>query len=105
MSSPETHRVAGRGSVPEGELLWTPSPERVGRTRLTAFTRFAEERSGSSFENYAALWWWSATELEEFWQAIWDFFDVRSSAPPTAVLDERTMPGARWFPGARLTYA
>jgi acetoacetyl-CoA synthetase len=105
MSSTETHGVAGRRSVHEGELLWTPSPERIERTRLTAFSRFAEERTGRSFNEYTALWRWSATELEEFWQAIWDFFDVRSSASPTAVLNERTMPGARWFPGARLNYA
>ena len=105
MSSTETHGVAGPRSVREGELLWTPSPERIERTRLTAFSRFAEERTGRSFDEYAALWQWSATELEEFWQAIWDFFDVRSSAPPTAVLDQRSMPGAGWFPGARLNYA
>src|SRR3954452_4931809 len=89
----------------EGDLLWTPSPERVERTRLTEFTRFAAERSGREFPDYAALWRWSTTELEEFWSAIWDFFDVRAAEPPTAVLADRTIPGARWFPGARLNFA
>ena len=89
----------------EGELLWTPSPERVAGTRLTEFTRFAEERTGRQFADYAQLWAWSTTELDEFWQAVWDFFDVRSSAPHSAVLASRTMPGARWFPGARLNLA
>jgi acetoacetyl-CoA synthetase len=92
-------------AVREGDLLWTPSPERVERTRLTAFTRFAAERAGRDFPDYAALWRWSTTELEEFWSAVWDFFDVRASTPPTVVLAERTMPGARWFPGARLNFA
>jgi acetoacetyl-CoA synthetase len=92
-------------AVREGDLLWTPSPERVERTRLTEFTRFAAQRTGRAFPNYTALWRWSTTELEEFWSAIWDFFDVRASVPPTAVLAERTMPGARWFPGARLNFA
>ena len=78
--------VAGQTSVREGDLLWTPSPERVERTRLTAFTRFAEDRAGRTLADYTALWQWSTTELEEFWQAVWDFFDVRSSAPHTAVL-------------------
>src|SRR5919112_1104297 len=99
------HQVADRRSVREGDLLWTPSAERVERSRLTAFTRFAEERTGRAFDDYTALWQWSTTELEEFWQAVWDFFDVRSSAPHTAVLERRSMPGARWFPGARLNFA
>ncbi len=43
--------------------------------------------------------------MEDFWQAIWDFFKVSSSAEPECVLVERVMPGARWFPGARLNYA
>ncbi|MCW2705103.1 MAG: acsA2 [Blastococcus sp.] len=92
-------------TVREGDLLWTPSAERVEGARLTEFTRFAEARTGRRFADYAQLWAWSTTELEEFWQAIWDFFDVRSSAPHTAVLENRTMPGARWFPGARLNFA
>jgi acetoacetyl-CoA synthetase len=91
--------------VREGDLLWTPSPDRVASARLTAFTRFAEERTGRRFADYAQLWAWSTTELDEFWQAVWDFFDVRSSAPHSAVLESGTMPGARWFPGARLNLA
>jgi acetoacetyl-CoA synthetase len=105
MADTAVREVAGGSSFREGDLLWTPSPERVQRTRLTAFTRFAEERTRRTFGDYAALWQWSTTELEEFWQAVWDFFDVRSSAPHTAVLESRVMPGARWFPGARLNFA
>src|SRR4051794_12102542 len=105
MSNTAVHPVTGRSSVREGDLLWTPSPEKVERTQLTAFSRFAEERTGRTFDDYNALWQWSTTELEEFWQAVWDFFDVRSSAAHTAVLESRTMPGARWFPGARLNFA
>ncbi|MEU2347961.1 acetoacetate--CoA ligase [Modestobacter sp. NPDC049651] len=105
MTGAGTRRGADPGAVGEGDLLWTPSPERVERSRLTAFTRFAEERTGREFGDYTALWEWSTTELAEFWQAVWDFFDVRSSAPHTAVLESLVMPGARWFPGARLNLA
>jgi acetoacetyl-CoA synthetase len=91
-------------AVREGDLLWTPTPERAEGSRLTEFTRFAEQRTGRTFPDYAALYEWSTTEIEQFWQAVWDFFDVRSSAPHTAVLEGRTMPGARWFPGARLNF-
>ena len=96
---------ATSSAVREGDLLWAPPPERAERTRLAEFTRFAEARTGRSLSGYADLWTWSVTELEEFWQAVWDFFEVRSSARHTAVLESREMPGARWFPGARLNFA
>jgi acetoacetyl-CoA synthetase len=52
------------------------------------------------------LWRWSTDAgLEDFWAAAWQFFEVRSSAPYSSVLDGRVMPGARWFEGARLNYA
>jgi acetoacetyl-CoA synthetase len=103
--APSAADTATSPAVREGDLLWAPSPERAERTRLAGFTRFAEARTGRSFPAYADLWRWSTTELEEFWQAVWDFFEVRSSAPHTAVLESRVMPGARWFPGARLNFA
>ncbi len=91
--------------VREGDLLWTPSPQDVARANLTAFTdRLGRER-GLRFSDYDALWRWSVEDLAGFWQAVWDTFDVMSSAPYTSVLGSSAMPGARWFPGARLNYA
>ncbi len=58
-----------------------------------------------SFDNYDALWRWSVTDLDAFWQSIWDYFELQSPTPPTAVLAEAKMPGARWFPGAQFNYA
>ncbi|MBC7608802.1 MAG: acetoacetate--CoA ligase [Polaromonas sp.] len=57
------------------------------------------------FENYDALWRWSVNDLEAFWQSIWDYFELQSPTPHSAVLLERRMPGARWFPGAQVNYA
>lgn len=51
------------------------------------------------------MWNWSVTDLEKFWGALWDYFGIRSSTPYSSVLGRRDMPGTRWFPGARLTYA
>jgi acyl-CoA synthetase (AMP-forming)/AMP-acid ligase II len=51
------------------------------------------------------LWRWSVTDLEGFWGALWDFYGLRAATPPERALAERTMPGAEWFPGARLSYA
>jgi acetoacetyl-CoA synthetase len=52
-----------------------------------------------------SLWTWSIEHLEDFWQAIWDYFEIKSSAPHECVLRKRVMPGAEWFPGARLNFA
>lgn len=91
--------------VQEGDLLWTPSPERREKSHLTLFTRWLSQERGLHFDTYEALWQWSVTDLESFWGAIWEYFRVRASAPPTRVLGRREMPGAEWFPGAYLNYA
>lgn len=91
--------------IQEGDLLWRPSPERIDRANLTSLLKWLAEHRGLEFADYHALWHWSVTDLEGFWGALWDYFGIRSSAPYTRVLAERRMPGARWFPGARLNYA
>ncbi|HYV16578.1 MAG TPA: acetoacetate--CoA ligase [Conexibacter sp.] len=86
-------------------VLWSPSAERIERATLTRFQRWAAQRTGRDFDTYDALWRWSVEDVEGFWAAIWDFFEVRASAPYERVLGSRSMPGAEWFPGARLNYA
>jgi acetoacetyl-CoA synthetase len=91
--------------VKEGDLLWTPPAERVEQSELTKFLRWLQSTRGLKFGGYHELWKWSCSDLEAFWQAVWDYFDIRHSAPYTRVLASREMPGAQWFPGARLNYA
>jgi acetoacetyl-CoA synthetase len=91
-------------SVREGELLWTPGAERVAGANITAFMEWLAA-DGRRFEGYGALWRWSVTDLDGFWQAVWDYSGVEASAAPERVLGRRGMPGAQWFPGARLNYA
>jgi acetoacetyl-CoA synthetase len=86
-------------------ILWTPTPERIERATLTGYTRWIEERHGLELPDYAALWEWSTTDLEAFWASIWERFDVLASSPYERVLGSREMPGAEWFPGARLNFA
>jgi acetoacetyl-CoA synthetase len=92
-------------SSERGELLWTPSPEAVERSKLTRYMRWLQERRGLSFEDYDQLWSWSVAEIEDFWATIWEFCGVRASESYEDVLRDRKMPGAEWFPGARLNYA
>src|SRR5205085_4672478 len=86
------------------EVLWTPSPERVERATLTRFQRWLSERRGLEFDDYTELWRWSVDDLEAFWGAIAEFFDVHFQEPASAVLGSREMPGAEWFPGSRVSY-
>jgi acetoacetyl-CoA synthetase len=72
---------------------------------MTAFMRWAEDRYDRSFDGYPALHRWSITELEEFWGGIWEYFDLQADGDPSTVLADRAMPGARWFPDLRLSYA
>ncbi|HYP65983.1 MAG TPA: acetoacetate--CoA ligase, partial [Steroidobacteraceae bacterium] len=88
-----------------GELLWTPLPERIRQANVTALADWLARERGRHFADYRALWRWSVEDLEGFWQALWDYFAIESSAPHTRVLERRAMPGAEWFPGARLNYA
>jgi acetoacetyl-CoA synthetase len=88
-----------------GELLWTPGPERIRCANVTALADWLARERGRQFADYRALWRWSVEDLAGFWQALWDYFAIESSAPHTRVLGRRSMPGAEWFPGARLNYA
>ena len=88
-----------------GELLWTPPPDRICRANVTALAEWLARERGRHFADYHALWRWSVEDLEGFWQALWEYFAIESSAPHTRVLGRRSMPGAEWFPAARLNYA
>ena len=87
--------------------IWTPDPETVADAAITRFARAATERTGLPLEDYHDLWTWSVEQLAAFWAVVWDFFDVQADGrtDPLTVLADRSMPGARWFPGTRLNYA
>src|SRR5690349_6142196 len=91
--------------IKEGDLLWSPPRERIERSNLAAFMSWLAEKRGLRFLDYDALWDWSVTDLEGFWQAIWDYYGGISIRPHSSVLESRRMPGARWFPGAQVNYA
>jgi acetoacetyl-CoA synthetase len=88
-----------------GELLWEPSAELVERARLTEFMGWLQRERGLSFDGYDDLWQWSVDDLDGFWSAIWEFFEVQADGDPSPVLGSREMPGACWFPNTSLNYA
>ena len=89
----------------EGDLLWQPSPARIESAEMRKFMRWLERERGLRFVDYTALWQWSVDELEAFWEAIWKYFEIKSSAPYDRVLSAPVMPGARWFEGSQLNFA
>ena len=85
----------------------TPPSQRVAPfvPQIRLYQNWLQERLGLSFADYHALWNWSVTDLNTFWQSIWDYNDLRSPTPHRAALARNVMPGAEWFPGAQVNYA
>ncbi|AOG23895.1 acetoacetate--CoA ligase [Acidovorax sp. RAC01] len=81
----------------------TPQPPYIPQIRL--YQDWLRDERGLQFDSYDALWRWSITELDAFWQTMWDYFEIESPTPHTAALAVNTMPGAQWFPGAQVNYA
>ncbi len=81
----------------------TNTPPHIPQIRL--YQNWLREQRGLSFDSYDALWRWSVSDLDAFWQSIHDYFDVHSPTPHSAVLAQNKMPGAQWFPGAQSNYA
>jgi acetoacetyl-CoA synthetase len=73
--------------------------------QIRLYQNWLQTQHGLSFDSYDALWRWSVTDIDAFWQSIWDYFELQSPTPHTAALAENRMPGARWFPGAQVNYA
>jgi acetoacetyl-CoA synthetase len=73
--------------------------------QIRLYQNWLEANRGLSFATYRDLWNWSITDLDAYWQSVWDYFGMQSPTPHTAVLAKNVMPGAVWFPGAQANYA
>ena len=91
--------------VTVGEILWEPSQEWIEQTNLHSYQQWLKANRNLEFDDLHQLRRWSLDHLDDFWQSIWDYFNIEASTPPSAVLGKRTMPGAEWFPGSKLNYA
>src|ERR1700761_9169072 len=74
-------------------------------SQMARYRRWLRDERSLDFPDYEALRQWSVRDLDAFWQSIWDYFDLQSPTPHSAVLAQRKMPGAVWFPGAQVNYA
>ena len=73
--------------------------------QITLYRQWLARERGLAFDSYDALWRWSTTDLDAFWQSVWDYFELQSPTPHTQVCDGAAMPYTRWFTGAQVNYA
>ncbi|MBI4185414.1 MAG: acetoacetate--CoA ligase [Proteobacteria bacterium] len=89
-----------------GRPLWEPSPERVRQANMTVFIDRVRSEFGIPLADFAGLYEWSIREPQAFWRLLWDFGGVIAETRGERVLvDGGKMPGARFFPDARLNFA
>ena len=60
-------------SVVAGTVLWEPTPEIKNQAITTKYIDWLEAQKGLTFNDYNSLWQWSVTELDDFWQSLWEF--------------------------------
>ena len=84
------------------EILWQPTDDQRRDATMTAFLAHAEAATGHRFADYEAAWRWSVDEPEAFWSLVAEWFAIPFTTPPTRILADDRMPGARWFGGATL---
>ncbi|HCP77491.1 MAG TPA: acetoacetate--CoA ligase, partial [Pusillimonas sp.] len=92
-------------------VVWQPDVKQIQASQLSRFTQFVLQTQPESqnqlpaFTGYTDLHHWSVSQPDAFWRAVWDYCGLTSVEPATAVLGERRMPGAQWFPGMTLNFA
>lgn len=90
---------------PDDGVLWQPRPAQAATTAMEAFTARARAASGLPLPDYAALHSWSVDTPEVFWRTVWALCGVLGDIGERTLVDGDRMPGARWFPDARLNFA
>lgn len=85
--------------------LWAPSPARIQNTQMSRFIAEASVVAGRPLADYDDLYAWSISQPAAFYQLLWNFTEIRATPAETVLEQGDRMPGARWFPGARLNFA
>src|SRR5690554_7472977 len=86
-------------------IMWQPSRAQLNNARMTDFMQQINQKFSTQLSNYKELHNWSIAESEHFWKAIWDYFEIIGEAGEQIVKDVDKLPGAQWFPHAKLNFA
>ena len=88
------------------KIMWKPSSEQIKKTSMYRFMNFVSDKNNVKIEDYETLYRWSIENIPDFWAAMWGFAEIRASRKYERIIDGLdNMPGAKWFPGARLNFA
>jgi len=88
------------------EPIWKPSEQQINNANLTAFMENTSKSCGVSFNDYQAFYDWTVKYPDQFWDQVWEQFNIIAENKGSVILeDSHKMPGASWFPEARLNFA
>ncbi len=85
--------------------IWTPSPQSVKASGITRFSKFLEKKTGRNLADYNALHYYSINNLEEFWENLWEYCDVKGEKSGPVLENGNQMPGCKFFPQGKLNFA
>jgi len=92
-------------TTPTPKLLWQPSPSLLSECNLARYTQWLAQEKNLHFNDYSSLWKWSTDHIADFWESLWEYFEIIHHAPYNQVLSGKQMPDFKWFEGATLNYA
>jgi acetoacetyl-CoA synthetase len=88
------------------KILWQPSEQAIEQAQLTQFARQVVRKRHLDLNSYPDFYQWSIDQPEEFWSDVWEYCGlIASRKGATVLVDGDKMPGAKWFPEARLNIA
>ena len=94
--------------MPHHPISPAANPDPAFTPQITLYRAWLKDKRGLAFDSYDALWRWSVTDLSAFWQSVWDYFDLQSPTPHSAVLVQASanprMIDAKWFVGAQVNF-
>jgi acetoacetyl-CoA synthetase len=87
-------------------MLWQPKRERVEGALVSRFIAEVNRKHGQTLADMPALWQWSVDNAGLFWREVWEQCGAIGDGPGAVAVDDiHRMPGAKWFPAARLNFA
>lgn len=97
--------IASQASSQSNAPLWTPSDERADSTHLATFIKEVNDEFNQNLQSYDDIWRWSVDNSVQFWSKVWDFCGVIGDRGQTILSNPDQMPGAEFFPDAKLNFA
>lgn len=87
-------------------MLWQPTKEFTESSNMFDYARFLKREKGLELNNYQELWQWSVNHISEFWESIWQYYQVMHNGAYQYPLQKSAeMMDAKWFEGTQLNYA